>query len=241
MNAVVYRYRYVKARNPSFEGWHTIAFLSLLSFVAGTFILGYASWSTVGWLIWDLTTRQRALESPVVGEVLGMQSQASMLPNIQVTRLESGFPAFTTTYQPKELSLAEFRLSIPKLAIADAKVRVNSLDFMSSLAHFPDTALPGGEGNVFISGHSVLPQFFNPTDYTTIFSTLPSLETGDTVQVNASGLRYTYTVIKKRVVDPKDISVLLPPYPFGKYLTLMTCVPPGLNSRRLVVIARLET
>ncbi len=243
MNAYVVHYRYVKFNSPHYKqggGWHGAAYLSLLSLLSGTFILGYASWSTVGWLVWELVIARQNFESPVLGDVLGTSTTAPWISGVRVQRLKTGFPAFTTSWQPEQIELSEFSLSVPKLSIADAKVAVSSLDFLSSLAHFPGTALPGQEGNVFISGHSVLPQFYNPKDYQTIFSTLPTLSEEDEIIAKVAGLKYRYTVFKKRVVDPSDVSVLLPPHPTGKYLTLMTCVPPGLNSKRLVVIAKLE-
>jgi LPXTG-site transpeptidase (sortase) family protein len=40
-------------------------------------------------------------------------------------------------------------------------------------------------------------------------------------------------------VDPKDVSVINPPDGSGRYLTLMTCVPPGFNAKRLIVLAKL--
>lgn len=134
--------------------------------------------------------------------------------------------------------ISEFTLSIPKLKINEAKVKVDSENFDNFLALFPGTALPGEEGNAFISGHSVLPQFFNPKDYKKIFSTLPQLEKGDEVLVNIAGVEYRFLVESKKVVNPDDVSALAPPAP-GKYLTLMTCVPPGTSLKRLVVVCKL--
>lgn len=138
----------------------------------------------------------------------------------------------------KKAFISEFTLSIPKLKIFDANVKVDSENFDQFLALFPGTALPGEEGNAFISGHSVLPQFFNPEDYKKIFSTLPQLEIGDEVLVNIAGVEYRFLVESKRVVDPDDVSVLAPPT-LGKYLTLLTCVPPGTSLKRLVVVCKL--
>jgi sortase A len=38
---------------------------------------------------------------------------------------------------------------------------------------------PGEYGNIVIFGHSTLPQLYNPKDYKTIFTYLPSLEKKD--------------------------------------------------------------
>jgi len=133
----------------------------------------------------------------------------------------------------------KFYLSIPKLRIKDAEVKVESSDFYSSLAHYPGSALPGERGNVFISGHSVLPQFYNPKNYLTIFSTLYELEEGDKIYISYLGREYIYEVESLKVVDPNASWVILPPEPFGRYLTLFTCTPPGLTSSRLVVLTRI--
>jgi LPXTG-site transpeptidase (sortase) family protein len=137
----------------------------------------------------------------------------------------------------KKAFISEFTLSIPKLKIYDAKVKVDSEEFDSSLALFPGTALPGEEnGNAFVSGHSSI--LSNPKDYKSIFSALPRLEEGDEVLVNIAGVEYRFLVESKRVVEPSDLSVVSPPQS-GRYLTLMTCVPPGTRLKRLVVICKL--
>jgi sortase A len=83
-----------------------------------------------------------------------------------------------------------------------------------------------------------LPQFFDPEDYKKIFSTLPEIEEGDEVLVNIAGVEYLFLVETKKVVAPDDVSVLTPPTA-GKYLTLMTCVPPGTSLKRLIVVCKL--
>ena len=62
-----------------------------------------------------------------------------------------------------------YSLSIPKLRINNAVVRDDHTDLKESLIHYPGTAQPGDLGNGVIFGHSVLPQFFSPTNYLTIF------------------------------------------------------------------------
>jgi sortase A len=98
--------------------------------------------------------------------------------------------------------------------------------------------LPGQYGNAVIFGHSVLPQFFNPKDYKTIFSTLPTLKEKDEIFINFDGIEYRYQVTKMVETLPEDISVLEQQYD-GEYLSLITCVPPGTYLKRLVVRARL--
>ncbi len=63
-----------------------------------------------------------------------------------------------------------YTLSIPKLKIQEAQVLVGSEDLSKSLIQYTGTGYPGDYGNAVIFGHSVLPYFFNPKDYKTIFS-----------------------------------------------------------------------
>ncbi|MCL5970561.1 MAG: sortase [Patescibacteria group bacterium] len=131
-----------------------------------------------------------------------------------------------------------YTLSIPKLKIIDAKVTLGGEDLGSSLIHYGGTAYPGDYGNTVIFGHSVLPYFFNPKDYKTIFSTLPSLSEGDEMFVTYEGITYRYLVEEMRVVEPNDVSILEQRYD-DSYISLVTCVPPGTYEKRLWVKSRL--
>jgi sortase A len=105
-------------------------------------------------------------------------------------------------------------------------------------AHFKGTYLPGDEGNVFIYGHSAAGDYAdrNPSDVVTAFTRLFKLNIGDKISVSFEGNEYTYIVKKIKEVKPEDTEILHP-NTGGKTLTLMTCSPPGLNSRRLIVVA----
>lgn len=129
-------------------------------------------------------------------------------------------------------------LSIPTLKIDNATVEVGSMDLKKSLIQYPQTALPGQLGNAVVFGHSVLPQFFNPKSYLTIFSTLFRLKQGNEIKINYDNVDYTYKVEEMYEVTPTDLSVLEQRFD-GKYLTLITCSPPGTYLRRLVIKARI--
>lgn len=134
--------------------------------------------------------------------------------------------------------ITHYNLIIPKLKIEEAVVQMGGNDLNQSLIHYLGTALPGQYGNAVIFGHSILPQFFNPKKYKTIFSTLPTLEKGDEILINFDGVLYRYRVAEMVEVPPEDVSVLEQRYD-AEYLSLVTCVPPGTYLRRLVVRARL--
>ncbi len=135
-------------------------------------------------------------------------------------------------------STSSYYISIPKLKIKEAEVIFGSTDLKKSLIHYPKTALPGQYGSPVIFGHSVLPQFFNPESYLTIFSTLYRLKQGDEIFVNYDQIQYKYLVEEMFEVQPTDLSVLEQRFD-DRYLTLITCSPPGTYLRRLIIKARL--
>lgn len=140
-----------------------------------------------------------------------------------------------------------FYLTIEKILIFKAPVTANVDSLRESsyqaalahgLAHFKGTYLPGDSGNVFVYGHSAAGDYAdrNPSDVVTAFTRLFKLNIGDKIHVTFEEKEYEYVVKKIKEVKPEDTEILHPSGG-GKTLTLMTCSPPGLNSRRLIVVA----
>ena len=162
--------------------------------------------------------------------------------SIDYTQLSNWFAVdnnTNSTHSKELLSNSEnksYLLSIPKLGIKDALVEIGSMDLKKSIIHYPQTALPGQLGNTVVFGHSVLPQFFNPKSYLTIFSTLYKVSVGDKIIIKYDKVDYTYTIDDIYEIKATDFSVLDQRYD-GKYLSIVTCSPPGTYLRRLVVKA----
>lgn len=157
---------------------------------------------------------------------------------ISVIQTPGNFPLFVSTLKRDFPPLyTDFSLSIPSLKIDKAIVAVDSNDLQLGLIHLPGAALPGEKGNVFISGHSALPIFKKSAK--AVFATLSDIKTGDIINILVSETKFTYQVVSIKTVKPNDLSVVNPPDNFGRFLTLMTCVPPGLNTKRLIVLAKL--
>jgi sortase A len=129
-----------------------------------------------------------------------------------------------------------YYLSIPKLGINRATVRNDHTDLKESLIHYPGTAMPGDLGNAVIFGHSVLPQFFNPANYLTIFSTLHTLKPGEEITLTQDNATYTYKITEMYQTEPEDLTPLAQSYG-NRYLTIITCTPPGTYLRRLIIKA----
>jgi sortase A len=133
-----------------------------------------------------------------------------------------------------------FTITIPKLRIESATVAIGGNDLSENLIQYAGTTVPGKIGNSVIFGHSILPTYYDPTNYLAIFSTLPTLEEGDEIYIDYDGIFYEYRVENMFEVKPEDIQIMeqnsnMP------YLTLVTCTPPGhpLKPKRLVVRAKL--
>ncbi|KKQ95932.1 MAG: hypothetical protein UV74_C0013G0536 [Candidatus Woesebacteria bacterium GW2011_GWB1_43_14] len=158
---------------------------------------------------------------------------------IDFTRLSNWFSEDVVTETVSPLLVDHYTISIPSLGIKDASVAIGGEDLSKSLIQYPGTALPGKPGNSVIFGHSILPQFYNPDDYMTIFSTLPTMEIGDEIQVFYDGAKYYYKVEDMFEVSPNDIQVLEQNLS-DSFVTLVTCTPPGhpLRPKRLIVRAR---
>lgn len=133
-----------------------------------------------------------------------------------------------------------YNISIPKLKIENAVVAIGGEDLSQNLIQYPGTAVPGKVGNAVIFGHSVLPIFYNPKDYISIFSTLPTLKKGDEIIVNYDSVTYKYLVEAGFDVYPTDVQVLQQDKS-DSFLTLVTCVPPGdpRKPKRHIIRARI--
>lgn len=164
-------------------------------------------------------------------EVLGTE-----IDLLDLTKASNWFPKTGADFKVEDIYA--YNLTIPKLGVKDAQVVVAGEDLKKSLIQFPGTAVPGRYGNTVVFGHSVLPQFFNPKNYMTIFSTLPTLRPKDEIIVDYNTVQYKYQVEQMIEVFPNDVSILAQRYD-DSYLTLITCVPPGTYLKRLIVRARL--
>lgn len=145
--------------------------------------------------------------------------------------------------QQKSQTELTYTLDIPKLDIKNAEVKVGGTDLNKNLIAYPGTALPGEAGSPVIFGHSVLRQFYNPSEknprrYNSIFSTIMTLKEGDQIFITHNGTRYTYVVREKSEVKPEDTYILAQQFD-GKTLKLVTCVPEGTYLRRGVITAEL--
>lgn len=197
----------------------------------GIFVLMQVILPVVSFQMWELGQKYQSqiLVSPKRAneQVLGISVQN-----------RDNFPALISSWvRETQPNYEVFTLSVPKLKMEKNDVFIDSNDLTKGLVHLPGSALPGEKGNVFISGHSAVSRFFAGQNIP--FARLSDLKKGDEIVVEAGGSRFTYKVVETKVVDPNDLSVIPAPDEQGRYISLMTCVPPGLNLKRLVVLGKM--
>ncbi len=236
-------YSYVKKtpssfRPPKFQPKTKKRFASLL-FCAGGLLFASAIFPILNYQI-GYSTQFGQLKNPLSTRFYNRNDSILGTVDADYTQLSNWFIK-TDADQSKILNNQGeqvYLLTVPKLKIDDAIVTIGSMDLKKSLIQYPNTALPGQLGNTVVFGHSVLPQFFNPKSYLTIFSTLFKLNQGDEILLRYDQIQYRYLIEEMYEVQPTDLSVLEQRFD-GRYLTLITCSPPGTYLRRLIIRARI--
>lgn len=251
MALYVYKKRPVRKFPSVARGW---SFLPLIFISIGLTLIAWVAYPILSFELF-FSPEVASLIRPIPDEmivqamenekkVLGVENSEGTGGEAEVTASQLDYTKASNWFPQKPPKIIasdkkEYALSIPKLGIEGARTVIGGDDLEESLIHYGGTVLPGDWGNAVIFGHSVLPQFFNPKNYKTIFSTLPQLEEKDQISVDFDGVTYTYEVYELKVVSSDDISVLEQRYD-SSYLSLVTCVPPGTYWKRLVVKARLR-
>jgi LPXTG-site transpeptidase (sortase) family protein len=138
-----------------------------------------------------------------------------------------------------------FSVIVPKIGINAAVIpAVDPTDptsydeaLQKGVAHASTSFFPNENGAVYLFSHSTNYEWF-VKDLNAVFYLMKNLVPGDLVILIYKGNRYTYKIIEKRVVAPKDISYLAP-IEGKRMLILQTCWPPGSVAERLLVFADL--
>lgn len=212
--------------------------VALFCLGAGVFLLMQVFLPFLAYKFWELSSYDA---SQILTDPYPQRGDLGYTDNSVLVENIGNFPAFIVKSSFKNLPYKEFKLTVSKIKLEDVMVKVYSNDFEQILAHLPGSALPGERGNVFITGHSALPTAFTSNKTSkAYFGNLSQIKKGDEVVLESLGQRFTYGVVGMKIVDPKDLSVLNPPDREGRYVSLMTCVPPGFNTKRLVVLAKLK-
>jgi LPXTG-site transpeptidase (sortase) family protein len=141
-------------------------------------------------------------------------------------------PSPTPTVAP-ELLLPN-RLRIPAMVLDSPvhEVRMNMEEWEVSpmeVGHHEGTGVPGQAGNVVLAAHRDV--------NSALFRELDRLGPGDEVFVSNALGEYRYVVSDVMEVSPEHVEVMYPSD--DTRVTLITCTPPGIATRRLVVVAHM--
>ena len=162
------------------------------------------------------------------GPVPALAAQSQVIPPLQPrTR------PYTNRLQPPE------RLQIPSIDLDSKVVPVGTKTddkghilwetAAFAVGHHKGSGLPGENGNVVLSGHISSPREGN------VFTRLPKVEKGDGIVISTPDRQYLYVVVETKTVTPDAVEVLDPTD--KAMVTMITCVPDGVYSHRLIVRA----
>jgi sortase A len=175
--------------------------------------------------------------------LFGFFNEVVIAPFIQPSRTISATPLIVSSSSVAASATPE--VIIPKINVeipvdynqtsTNESVIENALE--SGVVHYPNTSVPGQNGNAAFFGHSSN-NIFNKGKYKFAFVLLHTLVPGDTFYLTYNSKVYVYKVISKTVVDPSDVSVLGPVEGQVATATLITCDPPGTSLHRLIIVGQ---
>ena len=129
---------------------------------------------------------------------------------------------------PEGSPVAQVR--IPKIGVDKTVVEGVELSVLKEgPGHFPETPMPGQEGNAAIAGHR--------TTYGAPFGRIDELVPGDEVLVQTVQGEFRYEVTEQLIVSPSQVEVLEDKG--DDRLTLIACHPKYSARQRIVVVAEL--
>jgi sortase A len=139
-------------------------------------------------------------------------------------------PETVPTVAPVPEGEATARIQIPAIGVDKIVVEGVSLaDLKKGPGHYPETPLPGQEGNAAIAGHR--------TTYGAPFHRLDELQPGDEITVTTVQGEFTYEVAETLIVSPTQVDVL--DDKGDNRLTLSACHPKYSARQRIIVVSKL--
>lgn len=122
------------------------------------------------------------------------------------------------------------QIRIPKIGVDKTVVEGVSLsNLKQGPGHYPETPLPGQEGNAAIAGHR--------TTYGAPFNRIDELVPGDEILVETVQGEFRYEVTEQLIVAPSAVEVLEDKG--DNRLTLTACHPKYSARQRIIVVAQL--
>lgn len=139
------------------------------------------------------------------------------------------------------IAINKIDVEVPVVLSKSADEKMLQKDLERGVIHYPNMAMPGQRGNMYIAGHSSN-YVWSRGAYDYAFKRLNDLADGDEIMVttkfyNGKKIEYKYIVSLKEEVASDDGRIFANTQ--SQELTLTTCWPLGTNARRIMVKAQL--
>ena len=190
----------------------------------------------VGYQLWGTGIREAQAQNRLEDDFQATLDAAPSPPTTSASPT-STVPTTVAPIEPVPEGEATARIQMPAIGVDKIVVEGVSLaDLKKGPGHYPDTPLPGQEGNAAIAGHR--------TTYGAPFHRIDELQPGDEVLVETVQGKFRYLVKDTEgdgdghlIVSPSQVEVL---DDYGDdRLTLTACHPKYSARQRIVVVAEL--
>lgn len=142
-------------------------------------------------------------------------------------------PVCLATERGDGILIPGIQIQAPLVLVSEGEDFKKALD--RGVIFYPDTVLPGQEGETVILGHSA-PVGWPKIKYDWVFSDINDLKENDEIYVFFNGCQYLYRVQNTYFLEKGEE---LPTLSGGNnyFLTLVSCWPPGQDLHRIAVRA----
>ncbi|MDI6715591.1 MAG: sortase [Actinomycetota bacterium] len=178
---------------------------------------------------WDLQASEQKEQAKKLQERQDRLILKGQLPREEeiISNLHTNKGLAKSKSKEKRKPFPKTKIIIPKIGVNQVVLEGTSPDILKlGPGHYIGTANPGDRGNVGIAGHRVT--------YTHPFNRLDELVRGDLIILETIDYQYEYRVENMLVVDPKNVSTLMPTA--DPRVTLTTCNPKYSARTRLNVV-----
>ena len=184
----------------------------------------------VAYQLWGTGIRTAQAQNELEDDFAQVLEDASTTTSTSTTTTLPGDPETAPPTEPVPEGEATARIEIPAIGVEKIVVEGVSLaDLKKGPGHYPETPLPGQEGNAAIAGHR--------TTYGAPFNRLDELKLGDEIIVTTVQGEFTYEVQETLIVAPTEVQVLEDKG--DDRLTLTACHPKYSARQRIVVVSTL--
>jgi sortase A len=184
----------------------------------------------VAYQLWGTGIREAQAQNRLEDDFAEVLEAATSTTTTASTSTTLGEPVTVPTIPPAVEGNPVARIQIPKIGVDKIVVEGVALpDLKKGPGHYPESPLPGQEGNAAIAGHR--------TTYGAPFNRIDELDAGDEITVTTIQGVFTYVVKEQLIVSPSQVEVLEDKG--DNRLTLTACHPKYSARQRIVVVSEL--